>query len=720
MRVTVAELQLQAVEFSDLSRWRWVLTDASGAFVADHEVRLDVADWRFEAFADLAGYLSWHLAPDQRAAGSAKVVGDVGSWAGRHVLGRVGEDLVRHARRGPMTVRVVVPPEGAELLYRPLELAHVGGRPLAAQDVTLVMATGSETARAAVGERLRVLGLFSMPEGNRSLNLRRERSALVRLGNQARAGGKAVEVRVLQYGATRKRLHAVLSEAEGWDIVHVSGHGMPGELLLETPSGRPDRVGADELAALLSLAGDRVKLVTVATCWSAAAAVAEQRGLLALAGEDTGSAEQAGGSSAASASGRGLADALTEQLGCAVLAMRYPVDDAFAEALTTNLYDLLVRQGRALPDAVGTTLRQLAPEPGSSALPVATPALFGGSAVNLRMAASDRTGTDGSENAEPKLAGFPPEPSRFVGRTRIMALAGAMMGAASGTTGVLLQGMPGGGKSACALELAYGHQDSFERLAWYKAPDEGTETGGALTDFALTLDRALEGLGMVTALASAARLAAFLPRLAELMERQRVLVVIDNLESLLTGGGAWRDGSWSLVAEALTGHGGLGRVIFTSRRMPAAWAEGPVPGKVHVAAVDALPADEALLLARELPHLQALSRGEVAGIGRTEARQLARRVQELAQGHPKLLELADGQASQPGRLSELLGAGDRAWARRGGIPGGFFGTGQNRRCLLGRSLPSCLRGSRRQARRHGAAGAGGPGRRPVPAPAGQL
>jgi len=61
---------------------------------------------------------------------------------------------------------------------------------------------------------------------------------------------------------------------------------------------------------------------------------------------------------------------------------------------------------------------------------------------------------------------------------------------------------------------------------------------------------------------------------------------------------------------------------------------------VHVAAVDALPADEALLLARELPpHFQALSRREVAGIGRPEARMLARRAQELAQGHPKLLEL---------------------------------------------------------------------------------
>ena len=61
--------------------------------------------------------------------------------------------------------------------------------------------------------------------------------------------------------------------------------------------------------------------------------------------------------------------------------------------------------------------------------------------------------------------------------------------------------MPGGGKTACALELTYGHEHAFDRLAWYKAPDEGLDISGALTDFALTLERHLPGFQMTHVLA---------------------------------------------------------------------------------------------------------------------------------------------------------------------------------------------------------------------------
>ena len=75
--------------------------------------------------------------------------------------------------------------------------------------------------------------------------------------------GRAADVRVLQYGVTRDRLRDVLEEDEGWDVIHISGHGAPGELLLETEAGLPDRVSAAELAGLLDLARERVKLVTI-------------------------------------------------------------------------------------------------------------------------------------------------------------------------------------------------------------------------------------------------------------------------------------------------------------------------------------------------------------------------------------------------------------------------------------------------------------------------
>ena len=220
----MAGLRLEAVEFVDLNRWRWVLTDDSTeTAVADHEVRLESSRWQFEAFEDLVDYLSWHATPDRRAKDEARIVAELGEWIGSQVLGPVGDAMVQAT---PVTVRVAVPEGAAELLARPLELAHVGGKPLAIQGVTLVMETGSAAgAVRPVGDRLRVLGLFSLPEGGQALNLRRERQSLVQLFEGIAAAGKAADVRVLQYGVTRDRLRDVLADAEGWDVIHISGHG---------------------------------------------------------------------------------------------------------------------------------------------------------------------------------------------------------------------------------------------------------------------------------------------------------------------------------------------------------------------------------------------------------------------------------------------------------------------------------------------------------------
>jgi hypothetical protein len=440
------ELRLEVREFRDLTGWRWVLTDSAGVFIADHDVRLDAACWQYEAFADLLGYLSWHVAPDARDDGEARVA-EVGAWIGEKVLGSIAGVL---AAARPVTVRVEVPAEARALLFRPLELAHANGRPLAVQDVTLVMQEGPAAGQAAGGGvpdggRLRVLGLFSLPEGGQTLNLRRERYSLVGLIRSIAAGGKAADVRVLQYGVTRSRLREVLEEAEGWDIIHISGHGGPGELLFEDAAGQPDRVTASELADMLDLARERVKLVTVAACWSAALTVAEQRRLLGLpvpdaragsrdsgsrdsgsrdsGSRDSGSPDESpvDGRSVAERSAEGpsaderpadersaeggfaagaLASELTGRLGCAVLAMRYPVDDDFAIALTGKLYDLLAAKGQPLPRAVGMTLAQLADEKESwPVLSVATPALFGARAVGLRLAAPERSGPPGSSGA---------------------------------------------------------------------------------------------------------------------------------------------------------------------------------------------------------------------------------------------------------------------------------------------------------------------------------
>ncbi|HXL93926.1 MAG TPA: hypothetical protein VN969_33750 [Streptosporangiaceae bacterium] len=133
-------LILQAVDVRGLLRWRWLLTDGdTGNPLADHEVALDADAPQVRAFEDVYGYVRTYAAPDRRAQDEARLVNDLGAWAGRVLLGeRVGAVIVAAA---PVTVRVT-----ADFAMRwPLELAHVDGRPLAARgDVALVYGAGGQ------------------------------------------------------------------------------------------------------------------------------------------------------------------------------------------------------------------------------------------------------------------------------------------------------------------------------------------------------------------------------------------------------------------------------------------------------------------------------------------------------------------------------------------------------------------------------------------------
>ena len=207
-------------------------------FFADHEVRLDPGDWQFEAFGDLTGYLSWHVAPDRRREDEARIVGEVGAWIGSEVLGPVAGALARKrpghgagggARGGGSAA---VPAAGARARGR--QAAVRAGRH--ARDASRM---GGRRLFSRLGSGCGCSGCSACRRAGRSLNLRRERHALVRLIQGIAATGKAADVRVLQYGVTRDRLRDVLEEAEGWDVIHISGHGTPGELLLETAAGEP-------------------------------------------------------------------------------------------------------------------------------------------------------------------------------------------------------------------------------------------------------------------------------------------------------------------------------------------------------------------------------------------------------------------------------------------------------------------------------------------------
>jgi CHAT domain len=637
-------LRLEAREFVGPTRWRWVLSDARGVFLADQQVDLDPQSPEFKAMTRLQFRVRWQADPQRPLASEAEFLDRVGRWMGQQVLGEVGEALVE---RSPATALVVVPTGAEVLVHWPLELAWAEGAPLAVQDVSLVLdvgADGQRPAKAPIDQRLRMLAVFSLPAEDPLLVLRQQRHELVRLIDRiALTKGKAIERVTLQYGVTRERLRRVLEEGEGWDLVHFSGHGLATELVLEGAGGTRDPVPTEQVLRLLRPGRSRLKLLVLSSCDSGAAAGNE-----ALRVGEAG-ADQAGAEPDEPAPLPALALAAVQQLDCAVLGMRYRVGDDFSIRLAQHLYDSLLGDENLLPRALQLALPKALgerPEPGSPPLSVATPALFGRRAVDLSLSPPAAPAPTFSV-ANTKMAFFPPEPDRFVGRIQPMTTASRVLAGHDGDTGVLFAADGPTGKTACALEVVYRYEDRFQALAWHQAPTDEGNLAGALRQLAIDLERQLRGFAMVDALASRAALDDFLPRLTELLERHAILVVLDGIGSLLTPDGRWRDPWWELLITAMLDHTGLSRLVVSSRRRPAS-----LPARLLVVPVPPLAPLEALLLARQLPNLGGLLRGHtnvsMGGVVPLLADALA-----AAQGLPGVIAAIDRQFPARDTLEEL-------------------------------------------------------------------
>jgi hypothetical protein len=674
-------LRLEIAEFTDANHWRWRLTDADGNFLADHTVALDPTDPKYQALFDLPAYLRHFSAPDKRDEDERRLLQEVGAWIGQTVLGPgIGEKILGHGFP-PIVVRVVVPERAEQLLVIPLEIAHARGKPLALQGVSLVFEAppDPDTAppeAAPIGDRLRLLALFSLPPAGSPLNLRRERQMLQALVRRLTGGaGLAVELRVLQYGVTRNSLRDALQEGEGWDVIHFSGHGLPGSLILETPEGQPDRISSDEVAELLRQSGRRLKLVVLSACLSAATSIQQTLSWLGLAAaglEAASGSEPAASGEKAPQTASSVARALVGAFDCAVVAMRYAVEDEFAMVLACSLFDGLFRQRQTLPRATQVALGTALGPSGvaAGALSIATPALFGAKAADLQLVPPKRPSDFRSERG---LAYFPKLPEHFVGRVAAMTRASTALSAEGQKSGILFHGMAGAGKTACAVELAYHHRavGRFQRFVWHKAPEADKDIQLALRDFALAMERQLPDFAMVHVIDRAETLSDWLPQLTEFLENNAVLIGLDNLESLLSESGHWRDDRWRMLIDALLTPGGLSRAVLTSRIRPTG-----LPDSMEIIPVHSLALGEALLLVRELPNLRRLLDGKVSDIVLDAGRQLVRRALRLVQGHPTLVDFAEKLAADPKRLIAQL---DRADAAQGaGELDAFFRDGETR------------------------------------------
>ena len=589
-------LRLEIRDFHDAANWDWVLKDAAGQYLAAHPVRLDPASPEYRAMTQLPVHLRWEADPERLLESQTEVLGRVGRWMGERVFGKVGPAL---ADRAPVTALVVVPPGAEGLRHWPLELAWVGQMPLALREVSLVIDVGGHDANAdkqPVGKRLRMLAAFSLSAREPLLMLSQQRYELVRsIERVATSKARSIDLVTLQHGVTRQRLIDVLEEGEGWDVVHFSGHGLATELLLERANGETDRVPANELIGMLRRARRRLKLLVLSSCDSGAAGASGPGPGNVSSADDTPDPLPA------------LAVAAARQLDCAVLGMRYRVGDDFSIQLAHHLYDSLLAKGNLLPRALQLALPKAlehGPEPGNSALSIATPALFGERAVDLSLVPP----TNEKPTFRPggKMSYFGREPDLFVGRVEAMAAASRALSADDSFSGILFHGPEATGKTACAVELAYLYKNQFSGLVRHQAPARGDSIAGSLVALAGALETQLQDFGpdMKDAVRSRAKLDGFLPRLTELMEQHAIFMLIDGIDTLLTPGGSWQDDMWRAVVDALLDHDRGSRLVLTSRRPLV-----PLHDRLCVVSVPVLSPSETLLLARQLPHLGDVLRG---------------------------------------------------------------------------------------------------------------
>src|SRR5271155_3753666 len=90
----MASLTLEADDVKDAQHWWWRLKDDKGKVLADHQVALNRADWQYQAFLDLYGYIKAHAAPGKWKQDETRIVGEVGAWIGEKVLGAVGPAIL--------------------------------------------------------------------------------------------------------------------------------------------------------------------------------------------------------------------------------------------------------------------------------------------------------------------------------------------------------------------------------------------------------------------------------------------------------------------------------------------------------------------------------------------------------------------------------------------------------------------------------------------------
>ena len=535
------------------------------------------------------------------------------------------------------------------------ELAEPGGSPLVLHRnvavYRLIDGLGATPAHKVRGP-LRLLVAIASPETADAelLDYEAELARIVAAVEPARKRGEAY-VRMLNEGSLAAINAALREDAEGFHVLHLSCHARPGELLLETADGQPDRVTAERLLAEGVSAGADLPMVVLSGCSTGLAARQERLPPdIAAAGQASPGGqrlklENGGGDSEGEVV---LASFAAQLVGAGVpqvLAMQARVTDRYATALGGELYRRLATDASPDPLLALAEARRVA-ERDRQALPPASP-LRGPAEWATPALAARALRLPLFNCREPFGPVRPPQApvlaegvvvrdvGDFVGRRGELRRARRVLGGAK--AGLVLHGIGGVGKSTLAAEVLRslgGDAGLVVSRAGQVSVDDVLGEAGARLRQAASAAGGGEGLARAALQLRAADV--------EWADRWRLLaeqilpavpmtVLLDNFEDNLSpaDGGGWqvRDPELADFLAGWTRRPGQSKLLFTCR-YPFA-----LPGKVERRLADLhlgpLSAAETRKLMWRLPGLDALS---------LEDRNRAYRD---VGGHPRTLEYLD-------------------------------------------------------------------------------
>ncbi|CCK26441.1 hypothetical protein BN159_2062 [Streptomyces davaonensis JCM 4913] len=608
--------------------WIWSLKRPGAAGTEFTEVRLDAPEE-----LDVLYALPARIDELRRAkAGTGALEEAVRACAERITRTGLGDMAGRLKALGPVVVECQLPPDLRDFEMLPWELALVDDIPLSLHGVVFVRGVRPESPAAAdspptLPPHLRMLALFSLPQTTAPVDLGAHRAFLRAELLDLAAGGRdaavPVELRTRQFGVSRRTLRGMLREPAGWDVLHVVAHGRPGRLYLECADGTADEVGTPDLVDILDPACGRTRLVFLSACWSGGQT------------EDEGGDGRPAPASALTS----LAASVAERLGCAVVAMRFPVTNHFARAFAVRLYTHLLRHDHTLPQALHNALVDSADdvkltEHRTPMFAAATPVLFGGAARTLRL--PDRPMTRGPMRGlpSPGVGALPDWPRSFVGRLREMTEASGALAVGSGARGAVIHGEEGMGATTCASLLAHDHRESFDVILWHPRPAWKEAISPSSEDPFHELLRNLiiqaPGLG---GLARASQWSKLIDKSTTL----RLLLVLDAADRAIA-----QDLRFAGLVEQFAMAEGPSRILLTSRM--------DLPDLAPVLPRMALPPltdGEMVEILRALPRLGPLARDPRTSV-------LASKVLRRTFGSPGLLMDAEGHAGTAEELETWI------------------------------------------------------------------